>query len=76
MDRFKGGLDYDLDSQLVVHKFESIEYHVEAAIEVEKSNNVKNSFILRVMQPLTHSDGIRTSNSIGPMRICPFRRLS
>ncbi|KAF3666222.1 hypothetical protein FXO38_09154 [Capsicum annuum] len=42
--RFKGGLCYEIVSQLVVHKFDQIEDLVEAVIEVERNNDAKNTF--------------------------------
>ncbi|PHT61125.1 hypothetical protein T459_35026 [Capsicum annuum] len=42
--RFKGGLCYEVVSQLVVHKFDRIEDLVEAAVEVERNNHAKKTF--------------------------------
>ncbi|KAF3647580.1 putative S-type anion channel SLAH1-like [Capsicum annuum] len=42
--RFKGGLCYEVVSQLVVHKFDQIEDLVEATIEVERNNHAKKTF--------------------------------
>ncbi|PHT58627.1 putative disease resistance protein RGA4 [Capsicum baccatum] len=39
----KGGLCYEIVSQLVVHKFDRIEDLVEAAIEVERNNHAKKT---------------------------------
>ncbi|KAF3671123.1 hypothetical protein FXO38_06755 [Capsicum annuum] len=42
--RFKGGLCYEVVSQLVVHKFDQIKDLIEAAIEVERNNHTKKTF--------------------------------
>ena len=42
--RFKGGLCYEVVSQLVVHKFDQIQDLVEEAIEVERNNHAKKTF--------------------------------
>ncbi|PHU28540.1 hypothetical protein BC332_00633 [Capsicum chinense] len=42
--RFKGGLCYEVVSQLVVQEFDRIEDLVEAIIEVERNNHAKKTF--------------------------------
>ncbi|KAF3631469.1 hypothetical protein FXO37_27948 [Capsicum annuum] len=44
LSQFKGGLCYEVVSQLVVHMFNQIEDLVEAAIEVERNNHAKKTF--------------------------------
>ncbi|PHU19570.1 hypothetical protein BC332_10721 [Capsicum chinense] len=44
LTRFKGGLYYEVVSQLVVHKFDQIKDLIEAAIEVERNNHTKKTF--------------------------------
>lgn len=76
MDRFKEGFKYDISSQLIIHKFKSIEGLVEKAINVEKNNREKSLSILKDTHPLVHLGGTKINESIITIKNKPIGRLT
>ncbi|KAF3682901.1 hypothetical protein FXO37_02115 [Capsicum annuum] len=69
--QFKGGLDYEAVSQLVVHKFDRIEDLVEAAIEVERNIHAKRTFN-KGYQSSTSSGWNKNKDSYKPLEKKPI----